>query len=161
MQLGNGLARSEYSEFVSHANLIPDGDAVHPQKIPTNFPPLGDDVTNSDEAIADVINEDDTRDTTVTQAETANQSSASTQTNKSRKLKPNCDSLRNLNVDDDVVMKGCPEEITYISVAGLYIDVSHIKCDVFRTSRSLGIINMRHPYDIGYWKTHLGTAGNK
>ena len=96
------MAISEYSEFFSHANSIPDEDAVHPTKIPTNISPLGDDVTNSDEAIAAVFNKYDTRDLIVTQAETANQSSASTQPTKSRQLNPNCYSLRNLNVDDDV-----------------------------------------------------------
>ena len=109
LQLGNRLARSENRKFVSHANSIPDEDAVHPPNIPTNIPPLGDDVTNSDEAIAAVLGEDDARDPTVKQAATANQSSASTQPTKSRKFNPNCDSLRNWNVDDDVVMKVCPE----------------------------------------------------
>ena len=32
LQLVNGLASSEYSKFVSHADSIPDGDAVHPTK---------------------------------------------------------------------------------------------------------------------------------
>ena len=66
LQLGNGLARSEYRKFVSHADSIPDEDAFHPPKIPTNLPPLGDDVTNYDEAIAAVLNEDDARNPTVT-----------------------------------------------------------------------------------------------
>ena len=47
---------------------IPDEDAVHPPKIPTNILPLGDDVTNYDEAIAAVTNEDDARYPKVTQA---------------------------------------------------------------------------------------------
>ena len=118
-------------------------------------------MTNYDKAIAAVLNEEDARDTTVAQAATANQSSASTQPTNSRQLKPNFDYLRNLNVDNNVVMKGWPEEIIDISVAGLSIDGSHIKCDVYKTDRSLGIINMRKPYAIGAWKTHLGTAGHK
>ena len=61
-------------------------------------------MTNSDEAIAAAINEDYGRYPTVTQAETANQSSASNQPTKSKQLKPNCNSLDNLNVDNDVVM---------------------------------------------------------
>ena len=76
-------------------------------------------------------------------------------------MKPNCDSLQNLNVYKDVVMKGRPEEIPDRSVYGLSIDVSHIKCDFFKTGRSLGVINMRHMYAIRSWKTHLGTAENK
>ena len=100
------------------------------QKVPTNIPPLGDDGKNSDEAITAVLNEYDDRDTTVTQAATANQPSAPTQPTKSRQLNPTCDSLRNLNVDDNVVMKGCLEEIPDRSVAGLSIDRSHIKFDV-------------------------------
>ena len=36
------------------------------QNIPTNLPPLGDNVTNSDTAIGAFINEDDARDSTVT-----------------------------------------------------------------------------------------------
>ena len=118
-------------------------------------------MTNSDESIAAVLNEDYVRDPKVTQAETANQSSASTQPTKSRQLDPNCDYLRNLNVDDDVVMKGWPEEIPDISVAGLYIDGSHINCDVCKTGRSLGMINMGQTYAIGSWKTHIGTSGYK
>ena len=161
MQLGNGLARSEYSEFFSHSDSILDEDKVHPPKIPTNLPPLGDGVRNSDEAIDAVLNEDGARYPTVTQSETANQSSASTQPNKSRRLKPNCDSLGNLNFDKCVVMKGWTEEITYRSVAGLSIYGSHIKCDVFNTDRSLGMINMRHPYAIEACKNHLDTAGHK
>ena len=58
-------------------------------------------------------------------------------------------------------MEGWPEEITDIGFSGLSIDGSHIKCDVFKTGRSLGMIIMRHPYDIGSWKTRLGTAGHK
>ena len=76
-------------------------------------------------------------------------------------LNYNCDYLRNLNVDGDLVMKGWPEEIPEISVASLSIDGSHIKCDVCKTGRSLVMINMRHPYAIGSWKTHLGMAGHK
>ena len=87
-------------------------------------------MTNSDESIAVVLNEDYVRDPKVTQAETANQYSASTQPTKLRQLNPNCDSLRNLNVDDDVVMKGWPEEIPDRSVDGLSIDGSYIKCNV-------------------------------
>ena len=79
-------------------------------------------MTNSDEAIAAAINEDYGRYPTVTQAETANQSSASNQPTKSKQLKPNCNSLDNLNVDNDVVMKGWPEEIPDGGVAGLSID---------------------------------------
>ena len=124
------MARSEYSTFVSNSDSIPDEDAVNPPKIPTNPPPLGDDVTNFDVAIAAVLNEDDYRYPKVTQAETANQSSASTQTTKSRQLNRNCDSLRNLNVDDHAVMKGWPEEILDRSVAGLSIEELNIKCDV-------------------------------
>ena len=118
-------------------------------------------MTNSDKAIDAVLNEDDARDPTVTQTETDNQSSASTKPTKSRQLNHNCDSLRNLNVDNDVVMKGCPEEIPDRSVDGLSIDGSHIKYDVCKTGRSLGMINARHPYAIGAWKTHIGTAGHK
>ena len=66
LQLGNGLASSEYSEVVSHEDSIPDEDAVHPPRIPTNLSPLGDDVTNSDEVITAVINEYNSRDLTVT-----------------------------------------------------------------------------------------------
>ena len=87
-------------------------------------------MTNYDDSIAAVLNGDDARDPTVTQSATAYQSSASTQITKSRQMNPNCDSLGNLNVDDDVVMKGWPEEIPDRSVAGLSIDGSHIKCDV-------------------------------
>ena len=87
-------------------------------------------MTNYDKSIAAFLNEDDARDPTVTQAETAYQSSASTQISKFRQMNPNCDSLGNLNVDDDVVIKGWPEEIPDISVASLSIDESHIKCDV-------------------------------
>ena len=130
MQLGNGLTTSEYIEFVSHADSIPDEDAFHPPKIPTNLLLLGDDVTNSDKAIAAVLNEDDARYLTVTKAETSNQSSAFNQPTKSRQLNPNCDSLRNLNVDDDAVMKGWTEEIPGRSVAGLSIDGSTIKGNV-------------------------------
>ena len=140
MQLGNRLASSDYSEFVSHADSIPDEDAVHPPKFPTNCP-LGDDVTNSDEAIYSVLNEDNTIDPKITQALTANKSSAFNQPTKLRQLNPNCDSLRNLNVDNDVVMTGWPEEILYISVAGLSIYGSHIKCDVCKTGSSLGMIS--------------------
>ena len=161
MQLGNWLASSEYRKFVSNTDLIPDEDAVHPPKIPTNIPPLGDGVTNSDKAIATVLDEDDARYPTVTQASTANQSSASTQTTKYRQTNPNCDSLRNLNVDDDVVMKGCMGEIPDISVASLSIDGIYIKCDVCKTGGSLGMINMRHPNAIRAWTNHLGTAGHK
>ena len=118
-------------------------------------------MTNSHEAIAAVLNEDGDRDTTVTQAETANQASASTQPTNLRQLNPNCDSLRNLNVDYNVVMKGCPEEIPDRSVAGLSIDGLHIKIDVLKTLRSILMISMRHLYDIGAWKTHIGTAGHK
>ena len=118
-------------------------------------------MTNSHEAIAAVLNEDGDRDTTVTQAETANQASASTQPTNLRQLNPSCNYLRNLNVDNDVVMKGWPEEIPDRSVSGLSVDRSHIKCDVCNTGRSLGIINMTHPYTIGAWKTHIGTAGHK
>ena len=130
MQLRNALARSEYREFVSHANSIPDEDAVHSQKNPTNIPPLGDYVTNSDEAIAAVLNKDDAIDKTLTHSETANQYSASTQTTKSIKFNPNYDSVRDLNVDNDVVMKVYPEEITDISVAG-YILRDHISNIMF------------------------------
>ena len=161
LQLGNGLARYGYSKFVSHDDSILDEDAVRPPRIPTSIPPLGDDVTNYDEFIAAVLNEDDARDPTVTQAENANQYSAYTQPTKSRKLNPNCDSFRNLNVDEDVVMKGWPEEIPDRSVAGVSIDGSHIKCDVCKTGGSLGMINMRHPYAIGACKTHIDTAGHK
>ena len=87
-------------------------------------------MTNSDKAIPDILKEDDERDLTVTQAATANQSIASTQPTKLRQLNPNCDYLRNINVDDDVAMEGWPEEIPYISVSGLSIDESHIKCDI-------------------------------
>ena len=76
-------------------------------------------------------------------------------------LNPNCDSLRNLNVDGDVLMKGWPEEIPDISVYGLSIYGSHIKCDVFNNYRYLGMINMRNPYAIGDWKTPLGIEGHK
>ena len=114
------------------------------QNITTNIPQLGDVVTNSEEAISDVLNEDDAWDPTATQAPTANQSSASTHPTKARKLNPNCDYLRNLNVDDDVVMKGWTEEIPDKSVAGLSIDGSHIKCDVWNTGRYLGMIIMKH-----------------
>ena len=69
--------------------------------------------------------------------------------------------MRNLNVEDDVGMKGWPEEIPDRSVAGLSIDVSHIKCDVCKTGRSLGMINIIHPYNIGARKTHLGKTGPK
>ena len=155
------MARSGYRKFVSHADSIPDEDVFHPLKIPTNIPPLGDNVTNSDKAISAVLNEDDARYQTVTQASTANQSSASTQPTKSRQLNPNFDSLRNLNVDDNAVMKGWPEEIPDRSVAGLSIDGSHIKCDVCKTGRSLDVINMRHTYAIGAWNTHISTAGHK
>ena len=58
-------------------------------------------------------------------------------------------------------MKGWPEEIIDRSVPGLSIDGSHIKCDVYKTVRSLGMNNTRHLYAIGAWKTHLGTAGHK
>ena len=58
-------------------------------------------------------------------------------------------------------MKVWPEEIPDRNVSGLSFDGSHIKCDVYKTGRSLGIINMRHPYTIGAWKTCLGTAGHK
>ena len=161
LQLGNGLASSEYRKNFSHADSIPDEDALHPPKIPTNLPPLGDDVINSDEEIAAVLNKDYARDPTVTHAATANQSSNSTQPTKSRQLNPNFDYLRNLNVDDDVVMKGWPEEIPDRSVVGLSIYGSHIKFYVCKTGRSLGMINMRHPYDIGACKAHLGTTGHK
>ena len=63
-------------------------------------------MTNYDEALSAVLNEDDDRDPTVTQAATANQSIASNQPTKLRQLNPSCGSLRNLNVDNDVVMKG-------------------------------------------------------
>ena len=76
-------------------------------------------------------------------------------------LNPNCDSLSNLNADENVLMKDWLEEIPDRSVAGLSIDGPHIKCDVCKTGRSLGMINMRHMYDIGAWKTHLGTVGHK
>ena len=102
-------------------------------------------MTNYNEAISDVLNKDDARDKKVTQAATDNQSIAYTQPTKSRQLDPNCDSLRNLNVDDDVVMKGWPEEIPDRSVAGLSIDVSHIKCDVCKTGRSLVLSIPAHP----------------
>ena len=102
MHLVNGLAISDYREFISHADSIPDEDAVHPPKNPTNLSPLGDDVTNSVEAVAAVFKKYYARDLIVKQAETANQSSASTQPTKSRQLNPNFYSLRNLNVDDDV-----------------------------------------------------------
>ena len=58
-------------------------------------------------------------------------------------------------------MKGWPEEIPDRSVAGLSIDGSHIKFDVWKTGRSLGMINMRHLYAIGARKNHLDTAGHK
>ena len=118
-------------------------------------------MTNSNETIADVLNEDDARDPTITQAENTDQSSDSTQPTKSRQLNPNCDSLRNLNADKNVVMKGWLEEIPNRSVPGLSIDGSHIKCDVCKTDRSLGMINTRHLYAIGAWKTHIGTEGHK
>ena len=68
-------------------------------------------MTNSDEAISDVLNEYDARYPIVTQTETAHQYSASNHHNKSRQLNPNSDSLMNLNVDDNVAMKGWPEVI--------------------------------------------------
>ena len=117
--------------------------------MPTNIPPLGDDVTNSDKAIADVLNEYCARDPKVTQVATANQSSASTHPTKSRQLNPNCDSLRDLNVSGDVVIKGWPGEIPDRSVAGLSIDRLHIKFDFCKTGGYLGMINMRHLYAIG------------
>ena len=58
-------------------------------------------------------------------------------------------------------MKGSPGEIPDRSVAGLSIDGSHTKFDVCNTGRSLGMINMRKPYIIGYCKTHLGTVRHK
>ena len=79
LQLVNGLASSEYRKFVSHTNSILDEDEVHPPKIPTNLPPLGDDVTNSNDTVADVLNEYDARYTTVKHVTTDNQYSASTQ----------------------------------------------------------------------------------
>ena len=118
-------------------------------------------MTNYEEAVSAVLNEDDDRDPTLTQAETANQYSDSNQPTKSRQLKPNCDSLRNLNFYDNVLMKGWLEEIPYRSVAGLSIDGSHIKRNVFKSGRSLGMVNMRHQYAIGAWKTHIGAAGHK
>ena len=118
-------------------------------------------MTNSDESIAAFLNEDYAIDTTLTQAATDNQSSASNQTTKLRQLNPDCDSLKNLNVDNDVVMKGWSEKIPYRSVACLSIDGSHIKFYVCNTDRFLGMINMRHPYAIGAWDTHLGTVGHK
>ena len=102
-------------------------------------------MTNSDETIYAVINEYDARDPTVTLAPTVNQSSASNQPTKSSQLNHNCDSLRNFNVDDDVVIKDWPEEISDRRVSGLSIDGSNIKCDFCNTGRSLGMINMRHP----------------
>ena len=87
-------------------------------------------MTNSDEAIAAVLNKDDAIDKTLTHSETANQYSASTQTTKSIKFNPNYDSVRDLNVDNDVVMKVYPEEITDISVAG-YILRDHISNIMF------------------------------
>ena len=87
-------------------------------------------MTNFDNSIAAVLNRNDARDPKVTQSATAYQSSAFTQINKSRQMNPNCDSLGNLYVDNNVVMKGWPEEIPDRSVAGLSIDGSHIKCDV-------------------------------
>ena len=100
-------------------------------------------MTNSEEDISDVLNEDDAIYLTLTQEATANQYSAFTQPTKSRQLNPTCDSLRNLNVDDNIVMKGCLEEIPDRSVAGLSIDGSHIKRNVFKSGRSLGMVNMR------------------
>ena len=87
-------------------------------------------MTNHDEAIAAIINEDDARDPTVSQTATSNQYSAYTQPTKSRELKPNCDYLRNLNVENDVVKKDWLEEIPGRSVAGLSIDGSTIKGNV-------------------------------
>ena len=98
LQLVNGLASSEYRNIFSQADSILDEDAVHPPKIPTNIPPLCDDVTNSDEAIASVLNEDYARNTLLIHAATSNQSSASNNITKSSQLNPNCDYLRNLNV---------------------------------------------------------------
>ena len=118
LHLGNGLASSGYSKFVSHADSIPDEDVVHPPKITTNLPPLGDYVTNSDKAIAAVLNGDDARYMTVTKTSTDNKSSASTQPTQSRKLNPNFNFWRNSNVDNNVVMKGLTEEIPDRSVAG-------------------------------------------
>ena len=118
-------------------------------------------MTNYDEAVASILNEYDARYPTVTQEATANQSSYSTQPTKSRQLNPNCDSWRNLNVDDDVIMNGWPEEIPDRNVASLSIDGSHTKFDVCNIGRPIGIINMRNPYAIVAFKTHLGTAGHK
>ena len=58
-------------------------------------------------------------------------------------------------------MKVWQEEIPDRSVDGLSIDGSRIKFYVYKTDRSLGVINMQHPYDVGAWKAHLGTAGHK
>ena len=69
--------------------------------------------------------------------------------------------MKNLNFDNGVVMKGWSEKIPYRSVACLYIDGSHIKFYVCNTDRFLGMINMRHLYDIGDYETHLDTAGHK
>ena len=58
-------------------------------------------------------------------------------------------------------MEGWLEEIPYRSASGLSIDRSHIKCDVCKTCRSLGMINIIQPYDIVDWKTCLGTTGHE
>ena len=50
--------------------------------------------------------------------------------NKQTQLNPGRDSLLNLNVDDDIILKAWPAEIAEGHVAILPLDRMHIMCDV-------------------------------
>ena len=76
-------------------------------------------------------------------------------------LNPGRDSWMHLNIDDNVEMMSWPEEIPHSSVANLSLDGTHVNCDVCMNGRSWGRINMRHPYAIAAWKTHICTDGHK
>ena len=58
LQLGNGLATSEYSDFVAVANSITDVDRVSHPILPPLPPLLGGDATISDEDISEVLGEE-------------------------------------------------------------------------------------------------------
>ena len=81
--------------------------------------------------------------------------------NKQTQLNLDRDSLLNLNVDNDVILKAWPAEIPKGHIATLPLDGRYIICDVRTQGMSRGKTSMRHPYALDAWKTHIGTQGHK
>ena len=135
LQLGNGLATSEYSDFVSVSNSIPDVDRVSHPILPPLPPPLGDDATISDEAISEVLGEENHTDVPVEEviAEVIGDENGCppfSQPSKTLQLINMHDSLITLNLDDLKGIKSWPTGIQDSSVARLSFDGTHINCDV-------------------------------